>query len=67
MASVGETIKTIVNSYNHKKEAEELSVLVEGLWHRRRFLRWELWLGGARGEHLFSAAMDVTGIVQQAL
>jgi len=43
MESVGETIKTIVNSYNHKKEAEELSVLVEGAVAQTALLRLELW------------------------
>jgi len=64
MASVGETIKTIVNSYNHKKEAEELSVLVEGaVAQTALFEVGAVGLGALVASTLFSAAMDVTGIV----
>jgi small GTP-binding protein len=64
MASVGETIKTIVNSYNHKKEAEELSVLVEGaVAQTALFEVCAVGLGALVASTLFSAAMDVTGIV----
>ena len=64
MASVGETIKTIVNSYNHKKEAEELSVLVEGaVAQTALFEVGAVGLGAFVASTLFSAAMDVTGIV----
>jgi len=64
MTSVGETIKTIVNSYNHKKEAEELSVLVEGaVAQTALFEVGAVGLGALVASTLFSAAMDVTGIV----
>jgi len=64
MESVGETIKTIVNSYNHKKEAEELSVLVEGaVAQTALFEVGAVGLGALVASTLFSAAMDVTGIV----
>lgn len=64
MASVGETIKTIVKSYNHKKEAEELSVLVEGaVAQTALFEVGAVGLGALVASTLFSAAMDVTGIV----
>jgi small GTP-binding protein len=64
IASVGETIKTIVNSYNHKKEAEELSVLVEGaVAQTALFEVGAVGLGALVASTLFSAAMDVTGIV----
>jgi small GTP-binding protein len=64
MSSVGETIKTIVNSYNHKKEAEELSVLVEGaVAQTALFEVGAVGLGALVASTLFSAAMDVTGIV----
>ena len=64
MASVGETIKTIVHSYNHKKEAEELSVLVEGaVAQTALFEVGAVGLGALVASTLFSAAMDVTGIV----
>lgn len=64
MESVGETIKTIVNSYNRKKEAEELSVLVEGaVAQTALFEVGAVGLGALVASTLFSAAMDVTGIV----
>ncbi|MFZ3151009.1 MAG: dynamin family protein [Anaerolineaceae bacterium] len=62
--SVGQTIKTIVNSYNHKKEAEELSSFVQGAVSQTALFEvGAVGLGALVSTALFSSAMDVTGIV----
>ncbi|MFZ3069627.1 MAG: hypothetical protein WA110_00675, partial [Anaerolineaceae bacterium] len=62
--SVGQTIKTIVNGYNRRKEAEELSAFVEGtVAQTALFEVGAVGLGALVATALFSSAMDVTGIV----
>ncbi|MGV8049819.1 MAG: dynamin family protein [Anaerolineaceae bacterium] len=62
--SVGQTIQTIVNSYNRKKEAEELSVFVQGAVSQTALFEVSaVGLGALVSTTLFSSAMDVTGIV----
>jgi len=64
MESVGQTIRGIVNSYNRKKEAEELSAFVEGaVAQTALFEVGAVGLGALVATALFSSAMDVTGIV----
>jgi len=64
MESVGQTIRGIVNSYNRKKEAEELSSFVEGaVAQTALFEVGAVGLGALVATALFSSAMDVTGIV----
>jgi len=64
MESVGQTIRGIVNSYNRKKEAEELSAFVEGaVAQTAPFEVGAVGLGALVATALFSSAMDVTGIV----
>lgn len=64
MESVGQTIRGIVNSYNRKKEAEDLSAFVEGaVAQTALFEVGAVGLGALVATALFSSAMDVTGIV----
>ena len=64
MESVGHTIRGIVNSYNRKKEAEDLSAFVEGaVAQTALFEVGAVGLGALVATALFSSAMDVTGIV----
>lgn len=64
MESVGQTIRGIVNSYNRKKESEDLSAFVEGaVAQTALFEVGAVGLGALVATALFSSAMDVTGIV----
>ena len=64
MESVGHTIRGIVNSFNRKKEAEDLSAFVEGaVAQTALFEVGAVGLGALVATALFSSAMDVTGIV----
>ncbi len=62
--SVGQTIRSIINDYDRKKEAEELRNLVEGAVSQTALFEvGAVGLGALVATALFSSAMDVTGIV----